>query len=156
MANVTLARAVQLARTPEELADVLQEIGRRYLLARAEEKKYAAVKKEIRDACVAALKRLETTSYEWDVEGARFRATLYEVVRVQVTDALKNYLESVGFGHLVTETVVRHVDEDVLWKLIRCGDVSLDRVRDLAEISVIEGFRITELKRHDDPGTEDA
>lgn len=136
--------AVRGASTPEALAAVLEEIGRRYVVARKEEHKFAEVKSEIRDACVAALKKLETDAYEWVVDGKKFRAKTYQIVKVRPTQALADVLRNRGLGHLVQ--VRFEVDDEALFSEIRRGTVGIEEVRTLSEISRSEGFRISELK----------
>lgn len=148
-----LADAVRGASTPEALAVVLEEIGRRYLAARREEKKFTLAKGEIRNACVAALKRLETDVYEWVLGGKKFRARVYQVARVKPTQALVDLLASRGLGHLVTTAV--SIDDAGLFREVRRGTVGIDEIRVFSEISRSEGFTINEVKAKENEAPEE-
>lgn len=140
-----LTDAVHRANTPEDLAEILQQIARRYLIAKGEEKKFAVVKAEIRDACIEALKRLETDKYEWATDDKRFRASVYKIVRVKPTKALVDLLVARGMGDLVHSGEVT-IDHDELFKEVRRGKIGIEEIRVASEIGTSQGFRITELK----------
>lgn len=157
-----LLDAVSGASTPEALALVFEEIGRRYLVARGEEKKFSLVKGEIRDVCVAALRRLETDTYEWSSGEKRLRAKVYPINKVKPTQALADLLCARGLAHLVKHEVV--IDDTGLFREVRRGTVGIEEVRELSEIGRSEGFRISEItarnedasqRSENDKGTEE-
>lgn len=150
---MTLSEAVRGAKTPEDLLKILQEIARRYVVARDEEQKYALVKGEIREACVEALSRLETDVHEWDFEGKRFRAKTYPISRVKPTQQLVDLLVARGLGDLVTRKI--EIDDRGLFREVRRGTISVEEIRLNSEISKSEGFRITELKPEKDEEVEE-
>lgn len=154
--KIGLKAAVAGASSPEELAGILQEIGQRYIVAREQESAFSAAKKEIRAACILALKRLETDSWEWSVGDRRLRATRYDILSVRPTDKLALILVERGLGRLVTRRVVEEINQDELWSAVRRGEVSIDDIRANAVVETTEGFRITELKGGDEPASSDA
>lgn len=146
---MTLSEAVRGANTPENLTRVLEEIARRYMVARTEEKKFTLAKGEIRDACVEALKRLETDTYQWEFDSKRFRAKVFQINRVKATKALADLLMARGLGYLVKVEI--KIDDALLYNAIRLNKIGIEEIRSLSEISHSQGFRITELK----PGKEE-
>ena len=145
-----LSEAVHQAATPEALSFVLEEIGRRYLVARAEEKKFSAAKGEIREACLAALTRLETDRYEWEVDGQAFRALRYPVVKIGPTKALVDLLAGRGLTDCYS---ARYELNDANVDLaIKRGLVGIEEVRTLSEIRKSEGFSLVAIKSASEEG----
>ena len=130
------------------LISQLQGIARRYIELRDREKLVTAAKREIRDACVAVLKELETEAYSWEVDDKRFRAVVYPITRVVATEKLANLLESRNLGHLVKR--VLKVEEGALVQEIRRGTLTVEEVQAAATIETSEGFRITEIIKKND------
>lgn len=139
-----LSQAVAQAVTPDELEKVLEEVARRYVYAREQETNFALIKAEIRDACVAALKRLEVNSHDWELDGKRFRAQKYPITKVVPTPDLVKLLYARGLSECVT--IEYRLNDTALDVAVRRNQIGIEEIRQLSEVRTTEGFRINQLK----------